>query len=312
MRGLSANFIDSLKNGILQPVLDRVIMDDTLRLFIRNGYINIYYRGSNLLKITEQPKKYEMYFDKKYDLSLNHEVFGLLNLPKKVSTLQDVRRWVDSFPFLKQLIDFWLFNNPKPEREFQQLVERENNRSTISNETEYFVTDIEFADSGLGARFDITAIQWLASDRKTLKNCKPVFIEMKYGDNALSGSAGMIKHIKDINSFISNRFGYQSMLNIMETQFIQLNELGLIQFNHSTNLNISAFKLDPGTKPEFIFLLANHNPRSDKLKSVLSDPGFLSFINPNIFDLRFSVSSFAGYGLHSNNIVPLNDFLKLL
>ena len=43
------------------------------------------------------------------------------------------------------------------EREFQQLVERENNRSSISGETEYFITDIELADSINGTRFDISS-----------------------------------------------------------------------------------------------------------------------------------------------------------
>jgi len=53
------------------------------------------------------------------------------------------------------------------EREFQQLVARENNKSSISNETEYFVSDIEVTVPRL-ASFDIVAIRWLASERKII------------------------------------------------------------------------------------------------------------------------------------------------
>jgi len=52
------------------------------------------------------------------------------------------------------------------EREFQQLVARENNNSSNSNESEYFVTDIKVAIPNL-ACFHITAIRWLANQRKT-------------------------------------------------------------------------------------------------------------------------------------------------
>ena len=36
-------------------------------------------------------------------------------------------------------MDFYFSENSKPEREFQQLIARENNFSTIANQSEYFV-----------------------------------------------------------------------------------------------------------------------------------------------------------------------------
>jgi hypothetical protein len=54
------------------------------------------------------------------------------------------------------------------------------NLSSISNETEYFISDIELADPSIGARFDMLAVRWLASDRKDGNHCKAVLIEMKY------------------------------------------------------------------------------------------------------------------------------------
>ena len=113
---------------------------------------------------------------------------------------------------------------------------------------------------------------------------------------ALSGKSGLIKHIEDINKFLSNKKNYSSILKTMATQFNQLDELGLFKFNHCTNN--TKVELSPTDKPEFIFLISNHNPRSSKLKSILIDPEFKKYIASEYFDLRFFVASDAGYGMH--------------
>ncbi len=308
MRGLSISFLDSLKSGLLHPILNRIKNDDTLMLSIRKGYINIYYRGGNILKITERPNSFYFHFDKKYDLSNGHEVFNSLTLQETINDSNQVEKWVAAFASLKELMDFWLNKNPKLEREFQQLVERENNMSSISNETEYFISDIELAYSKLGARFDMTAIKWTANSRRNSRNCKPTFIEMKYGDAALSGKAGLIKHIRDIHEFLSNKKNYEIILEVMSIQFNQLDELGLLKFKHSRNN--TKMKISISEKPEFIFLFANHNPRSTKLKTILLDPEFTKYIDPGLFDLLFYVNSDAGYGLHNKNMLTYQEYMN--
>ena len=57
------------------------------------------------------------------------------------------------------------------------------------------------------------------------------------------------------------------MLQTMETQFNQLDELKLLNFNKGVSK--AKVKLDPENNPEVIFVLANHNPRSPKLRSIL-------------------------------------------
>ena len=54
MRGLSEEFIRALKSRFLEPVLDLVKSDYTLCLEIREDYINIYYRGGNILRIKQK------------------------------------------------------------------------------------------------------------------------------------------------------------------------------------------------------------------------------------------------------------------
>lgn len=312
MRELSKEFLNSLKNGLLKPVLKRVKQDDTLMLAIRDGYINIYYRGGNLLKISEMPNFYEFFFDKKYDLSFRHKAYDELNLCERINEsapieeFAKIEKWVASIARLKELMDFWFNEHPKTEREFQQLVERENNRSSISNETEYFIADIEMADSEISARFDMLAIKWLSSGRQDGRNCKASFIEMKYGDDQLSGESGLISHIRDISIFLSNRVSYSTILKAMTGQFNQLVELGLIKFNQCSNN--TKVELNPTIKPEFIYLLANHNPRSKKLQNILLSDEFKEYVGSDLFDLRFFVSSDAGYGMHNYNMLTYEKY----
>jgi hypothetical protein len=310
MRELSKDFLNDLKstNGLLHPILERVRQDDMLMLAIRNNYINIYYRGGNLLRVKEQGKySYQTGFDVNY--AKNPEI-PLPEVPPAIKCQADARKWVDAFPHLKQIMDFYFSDKSKAEREFQQLVVRENNHSTISNESEYFILDIEFADSGLGARFDMLAIRWLASQRKNGSNCRAALIEMKYGDRALGGTAGLLKHLQDIDKLTSDNDKYKSLLETIESQFNQLDELGLLRFNRCSNG--TKVKLVTNDKPEVIFVLANHNPRSTKLSSILDNPEVAAYGQTQHFDLKFFVSRFAGYGLHSHCMLTLAQFRNRL
>ncbi|MCB2215705.1 MAG: hypothetical protein KQH59_06535 [Desulfobulbaceae bacterium] len=307
MRKLSDDFLNDLRIGLLQPLLVRVKQDNTLMLAIRDGYINIYYRGGNIIRVKSKSNgRYSLTFDLQYNIFSQN----LPYLPAEIVRHDDVETWVQSLPQLKEIMDFYFSAHPKPEREFQQLVARENNDSTISNASEYFISDIEFADSELGARFDMLAIRWLASQRKDGNKCKAALIEMKYADGALDGNAGLLKHLKDIDDFIGNRPCYENLMKTMVDQFNQLDQLGLLKFNKGkSNAKVS---LDVNDKPELIFILANHNPRSKKLKRVLDDPQIELFDKSKNFDLRFYTASYAGYGLHKESMVTLNQFRQMM
>ena len=309
MRALSELFVDDLSkpDGLLFPILERVKKDDTLMIAIRENYINVYYRGGNFLKLTEQCKgAYYSFFDEKYNIAQQ----DCPDSPNTITSQDDAKKWLVSFPARKSIMDDFFAEHPKPEREFQQLVARENNNSGISNESEYFISDIEFADSGLGARFDLLAIRWLASQRKDGSQCRAALMEMKYGDGAIGGKAGMLKHLQDIGALISNRDLYADLLMTMESQFNQLDQLGLLNFNHCTNE--TKVKLDSNDKPEVIFLLANHNPRSSKLSTILDDPEIQAYERSPHFDLKFYMARFAGYGLHSDCMLDLAEFRQFL
>lgn len=308
MKVLDQKFMDDLKNadGLLHPILERVKRDHTLLLSIRGNYVNIYYRGGNILRVEKSSDRYIAFFDDQY----NKNAESALDLPRHVDSRDDALKWVESFQSLKLMMDFYFSTICKSEREFQQLVVRENNDSPISNESEYFIADIECSDSDLKAKFDMLAIKWLANERKNGSNCKAALVEMKYGDGALDGKSGIMKHIQDMAALIEDKTRYGELLSTMETKFDQLDRLELLRFNHCTNG--TKVRLDANAAPDVIFILANHNPRSTKLKKLLLDhAGQIESLSRN-FELKFFVSSFAGYGLHSKCLLGLNDFKELL
>lgn len=309
MRALSPTFLDDLKNpdGVLFPILESIKKDQTLMLAIRDGFINIYYRGGSILRVTENKGgPYSGFFDERY----NKTGQQMPNTPVTIENQDDAKAWVDSLPVLKSFMNDFLSAHSKDEREFQQLVARENNNSSISNETDYFISDIEVSESISRARFDMIAIKWPTTKRRSGDNCRIAFIEMKYGDSALGGKAGVLKHLKDMDSLISNDNKYAEMIQVIENQFNQLEQLGLLKFNKGQKY--TKVSITPNDKPEVIFILANHNPRATGLKTILSSPEIKAYSEAQHFDLKFFVASFAGYGFHDKCMLSISEFRKLL
>lgn len=174
-RGLSDQFMQDLKVGKLKVLLEEVKKDHTLCLAIRNDYINIYYRGGNICKVKRKNGGYEYSFDSKY-LKDNQQDF------KELFESGEIGKIVKSFPKIKHEMDIYFSGKQKAEREFQQLIMRENNNSVISNDTDYFIADIEYANKSNNSRFDMLAVKWpsTSTDRKNPKNIKLAFIEVKY------------------------------------------------------------------------------------------------------------------------------------
>jgi hypothetical protein len=201
-------------------------------------------------------------------------------------------------------MDFYFTKYLKLEREYQQLVVRENNYSSISNGTDFFIIDIEY-DCSAHARFDLIAIEWTSerTKRKLFGNYRPkiVIFEMKYGDGALKGNSGMQKHLVDFHTLISDTKKVGKFKDEMLCVFKQKRELGIIPCLSGvpkTNKNeVKEFE----DEIEMVFLIANHDPDSTKLHAELS-----SIQGP---DVKFITSNFMGYGLYRENVIDYADIL---
>jgi hypothetical protein len=211
-------------------------------------------------------------------------------------------------------MDFWFHDHPKAEREFQQLVVRENNDSGISNETEYFIADIELASSEIGARFDMLAFKWPTGSRRSGK-VQLALIEMKYGDSALKGEAGIIEHFEQIKKYLNENSKRKSLVDMAEEQINQLNKLGLIRHTREEREAKGEeqdfkFQVDD-SHFEIIFLFASHNPRSTILLDELNrlKESGIKEPNNNLFDLRFFVASTAGYAMHDTCMMCIDQYI---
>ena len=300
-RGLSAEFINDLKEGKLKVLLETVKSDNNLCLSIRNEYINIYYRGGNICKVTKKNEKYLYEFDDSY-------IKNTQNKEKIMNTYLkgDIQKIIEIFPLVKSEMDCFFGEKEKAERECQQLIVRENNYSNISNDTDYFIADIEYANKENGSRFDMVAVKWPSTgkDRRNPINTRLSFIEVKFGDDAIDGKAGIQKHAKDILSFCKMNTNIYNEVEKLLNQEIELGIANVSQKKKEVKLTRE--------KPEFIFLFANHKPAKTKLKTELKKivemPEYEEL--KNLCDLKIAKSSCMGYGLYEDTIVSLEDFIN--
>lgn len=301
-RGLPEYFMYELRRGLLTSLLDRVQKDTSLCLEMREDYLNIYYRGGNLLTLKRKPNYYEAWFDPKYfteawfDFKDFHSERTLGDgMPRVITNSSDVCLWLGSFPFLKQAID--TFPTRHVEREVQQLIVADNNRLSKARSTDYFICDIEYA-SKFG-RFDFVAVHWpsAASERKKQSSRRFVVGEVKYGDGALSGTAGLHSHVRDVNDCLGDASKLAELKSEMVCIFNQKRALRIIDCGK----DLEGFSDE---KPLLLLVLANHDPDKSKLRELLESlPP-----SPNA-EIRIASASFMGYGLYDQGMLTVEQAL---
>lgn len=121
MRGLKSRLIDELNTGKLTWFLTEVKDNPTLALTIRENFVQLYYRGAEVLKI-QYSAGFKFSVDEKYfiapELALEYE-------PLK----RDARAYglyQRKFSTLTTAVDSWLEENKRDLQEKQQDVFREN------------------------------------------------------------------------------------------------------------------------------------------------------------------------------------------
>ena len=234
MRQINNRFIQDLLQGELAYFLTQVKKNRrSLSLEIRNGYINIYYKGGNLLKITQKRNGYSFFFDAKYCKHGGGENFDLLNsLPS-----DDVIAYQKHFELMMQEMDSWFEEHPKPERDYQHQL--------LVNNPE--IVDIEY-QIGRQMRLDML----LYTHEKLL------IVENKYGTGAIGGKAGVAEHYKDICKVLNDPVFLEELMDSVCHISAAKKALGLAD----TEIRPTDIK-----SVEILFLLANYNLNSQSLSN---------------------------------------------
>ena len=292
-------FNDFQKGGPLHEQLTYVQNDDTLDLEFRGEYtVNIYYRGGSLFRIDRSATGYTLTFDTKYDegMAANPSICVAVGL----------------IPLYKHAMDVWFAKNRKYEREFQQVVVRENNRhGAISHATDYYIVDIEYAyndnvsDKKTQARFDMIAVKWLSKSNERQNPSAPTLaiIEMKYGDGALGGSAGLKKHLEDFGTLVKNG-ELDDFCADYSNVFNQKCALGLIPGKEGARIKITQRDI------ELIFLIANHDPNKTGLAKIVAEIADVTMEYP--YPIRFAYASMMGYCLYADQMKSLEEMQEML
>ena len=295
MRSLSTDFLSSLSQGCLAELTEMVRSDTTLDLELRGGYINVYYRGSSLLNVRENPgssREYSVQFDTNYFAD-----GAKFDLPRPtVRQPEELQLWLTICPKLKQAVDRWLTRVKRnPEKEIQQLAVRDNNFGPVARDTDYYVCDIEY-QSELG-RSDMIAVHWpsTSADRRRADDRRLAFVELKYGDAALDN---LHQHVRDVNQFAADIHRLSEFKRDMVRVFNQ--RLGLRLIDCGKELRTFGDQT-----PLLILALANHDPQKTALTTLLKTlPS-----SPNI-DVRVATASFLGYGLYDQGMHSVQTVLS--
>jgi hypothetical protein len=252
----------------------------------------------------------------KEEINELEEKAKILDAEKIISEKDKAEKWAWLFFHIKREMDIHLTKKNNLEREFQQLVVRENNILGKANLTDYYIIDIEYKAKipNKDPEFDFVALRWDADPqkRKRPKNCQIAIIEMKYGDGSLNdpeNKTGLKDHLNDAIEFLNDKERVEIFKKEMLTMFKQKRDLNLIrELGEDDNKHeITIDKIVE--KVEFIFLLAANKHESKELKIAINNLDTIDNIeNLKNIELKFATASFMGYGLYSKSMLTLTEF----
>ena len=281
-RSLSNSLLEKLKEGDYKEITEIVRIDPSLDMEMRgeDGAM-VYYRGGLILTISENGLTG---LDNEYKPNDNKEEL----VPHIANMLEYISR-------AKHFVDIHEDKiNKLGEKEFQQRVVFENNRSVNAANTDYFIADVEWADNDtLKGRADIIAFRWNHLEHKK-RLIQFTMIEVKQGDKAITDKrSGLKKHYDDFLKFQSDKKNFREVANDMLIVIKQKIELGLVKGLDYLFKNSAGDIIVPEIEdePDFIILLANYHHYSSSLaKECEKLPQ----------NCKFYLSSFMGYGLYKD------------
>lgn len=277
-------------DGILHPILLELQADTEgwYELEIRRYYVNIYYRGGNLMEIRQPDAKTPRLtgsIDKRYierhatnkwrvpptDAELathdwldSSEVLGL----RALKTQEDAALHAESFVHRRDAMDANKLpgRRPKHEREAQQRVASANN----SQGSEYVVCDVEYSathrkPNAIADEEKTSFLDLVAAYRPDCGQgsalARLALIELKYAQNAIDGAAGLRDHVDDIHELVTDPGRLGEIAAELERVMRHKHRLGLTP--------VADLRFDRAAPVDYIIAVAEHNSRSQKLRDAL-------------------------------------------
>ncbi len=276
MRTLDKKFVSELKEGgSLRPIVDTVINDPSLDFEIREGYINIYFKGNSILRLNENGKYY-----------INEKFVDGTELPSDGSF--STKDYLKDLTKIKNNVVKVKSERPALEIEYEQLLIRSNNFNENVN-SEIFITDRQFDDKKNKTRFDLSGFYWRYESRKKHQTVPLTFIEVKYSLN--SDIAEIDQQIDKYYNTVKSNISEIAM----ETKYLKdlKIDLGLIK---QPDDRLDAYKTlkisDKIDDVKFIIALIDYNPKSKLFKAAKPKLEALSYSNQiEIFNCVFAIWS---------------------
>jgi hypothetical protein len=250
LRRLSPTYMTALREGILSGITEAVIDDKDLDLQIRENYLNIYYKGNSLLKLTEVDAE-------TYRAQAHKKFLRGVHIPD-IDSKAAADFFVSKVPEIKQNIV--KHGKRSLEIEYEQLIIRANNDEPRNN-SEYFVVDRQYA-AGKESRFDLNGFFWDRKRRAKGQTVPLAFMEIKFALN---------QDIQDLHGQLERYYSAVrkdagSIAKEAQGIFRQKLELGL--FSQSP-ARIEAMKTlvfsEDVSQYQFIVVLVDYNPHSRHL-----------------------------------------------
>lgn len=322
-RALNDAFFEWLQKDSLK-LLDIISQYDCLEIrFFDGKELKVYFRGFLILTIsdkiiTDNTIRFKPLVKEYYSKIKNKG--NLEEIIKKGVRIGNLQEYLDcAIGILSRR------NNTRAEEEIRQEIARVNNRSSVANDTDYFIVDEEYKING--PRFDLVAIKWL-SDKNIRKafdskrsSLEIVIFELKQGLDAVGGSekstrekADLKKHYSDFQTFISDRTRLSEFKLDIVRMFVQQASLKGFFSKKIEGLKHVRTLSQPWNDKEiqeiadiipvrFGLILSDYKQKSDRLREQVKQIKG---------DFLFARSSFMGYGLYEDSILNREQLLELL
>jgi hypothetical protein len=274
MRGISNDFLNALKTGYLAGIIEHTKVDHDLNLEIRDHFINLYYKGHSLLKLSEWKKEgHKVSIDTRFKKGIDISDF--------LSDTNSTAKLVKNIPQLKQNA---LFNVKQSlEHEYEQMIIRANNYEP-KNTSEYFIVDRQYVIKK--DRFDLTGFYWPSRGRRKGQEVAWCLVEVKFSLNTdiVNIDQQLLRYYDAIKS--------RAEKIAEESEFVFNQKLDLGLYDQSAErlavMKTLTFSRDI-SKFQFLLVLVDYNPLSKTLPLALAKLKKLPFAK----QIRFFKGGFA-------------------